>query len=553
MRNLEQALLEHELLVLRVIGEWLGLDLTGTDKAAAVSQLTAALAQVDLVNEMEYLEPEEAAALADLVRQGGRAPVAVFARDHGEVRLMGPGKMEREEPWLDPASPAESLWYRGFLYRGFDQTGEGTLEFYYVPQELLDRLAPPTSTRREEPALPVEATLRPVEAPAQTRPPLTNAVDDLTTLLALAQRTGLRSERLPNLDGLLMDPDRDRRSLLLTLATEMILLRQTDDILRPTRSAIEWLQKSREAQLRALVDAWSRTFWNELRHTPGLVAEGESWQNDPLLARTALMDALPADEHWYRLSDLIAVIRQQDPDFQRPDGNYETWYIRDADTQDYLSGFGDWDGVEGRLLRYLVQGPLYWLGMVELSATSVADATYRLTTRALAWLGDEPPAADEVRVPLVVQPEGILLVPYNASRYERFQAARIADPEPLTPGKPYRYRIVPSSLAEAREQGISPERMLQFLESAGGRPVPTSVRRGITRWAEKGVEGRLQAVVTLRVGDAEILETLRANPKTRDYLTEALGELAVVIRQGDWENFRQAVAQLGLLLDVEGL
>lgn len=553
MRNLEQALLEHELLVLRVIGEWLGLDLTGTDKAAAVSQLTAALAQVDLVNEMEYLEPEEAAALADLVRQGGRAPVAIFARDHGEVRLMGPGKMEREEPWLDPASPAESLWYRGFLYRGFDQTGEGTLEFYYVPQELLDRLAPPTSTRREEPALPVEATLRPVEAPAQTRPPLTNAVDDLTTLLALAQRTGLRSERLPNLDGLLMDPDRDRRSLLLTLATEMILLRQTDDILRPTRSAIEWLQKSREAQLRALVDAWSRTFWNELRHTPGLVAEGESWQNDPLLARTALMDALPADEHWYRLSDLIAVIRQQDPDFQRPDGNYETWYIRDADTQDYLSGFGDWDGVEGRLLRYLVQGPLYWLGMVELSATSVADATYRLTTRALAWLGDEPPAADEVRVPLVVQPEGILLVPYNASRYERFQAARIADPEPLTPGKPYRYRIVPSSLAEAREQGISPERMLQFLESAGGRPVPTSVRRGITRWAEKGVEGRLQAVVTLRVGDAEILETLRANPKTRDYLTEALGELAVVIRQGDWENFRQAVAQLGLLLDVEGL
>jgi hypothetical protein len=29
--------------------------------------------------------------------------------------------------------------------------------------------------------------------------------------------------------------------------------------------------------------------------------------------------------------------------------------------------------------------------------------------------------------------------------------------------------------------------------------------------------------------------------------------LAVVIRQGEWENFRQAVAQLGLLLDVEGL
>lgn len=550
MRTLEQALLDHELIVLRVIGEWLNLDLTGTDKARAVDALVPALAGTDLMQEIEFLEPEEAAALADLVRQGGRAPVAVFARDHGEVRLMGPGRLEREEPWLDPISPAEALWYRGFLYRGFDQTAEGTLEFYYMPQELLAKFGPPAALNQHDPDEP--ASLRPVDAPAETRPPVTDAVDDLTTLLALAQRTGLQPERLPALDSLLMNPDRDRRSLLLTLATEMLLLRRSDDALRPTRAAIDWLQHSREAQLRALVDAWSRTVWNELRHTPGLIAEGESWHNDPLLARTALMDVLPPDERWYRLVDVVTVIKAQDPDFQRPDGNYETWYLRDAETRQYLSGFENWEWVEGRLLRYLIQGPLYWLGMVELSAASDPErAAYRLSARALAWLGDEPPAADEVRVPLVVQPEGVLLVPHNASRYERFQAARIADPEAFTPGKPYRYRIVPSSLAQAQEQGIAPERMLSFLESASARPVPASVRRGITRWAERGVEGRLQAVVVLRVGDAAILETLRANPKTRDFIAETLGDLAVVIRAGEWEQFRQAVAGLGLLLDVE--
>jgi hypothetical protein len=554
MRTLEQALLDHELIVLRVIGEWLGLDLTGKDKGAAVGALTQALAQVDLVNELEYLEPEESAALADLVRQGGRAPVAVFAREHGEVRLMGPGRMEREEPWLDPISPAESLWYRGFLFRGFDQTTEGTLEFYYLPQELLFRLAPPPTTRRDEGPEPAGIGLRPVDAPDKTHPPVTDAVDDLATLLALAQRTGLQPDRLPDLDGLLVNPDRERRSLLLTLATEMSLLRRADERLRPTRTAIDWLRQSRETQLRALVDAWSRSVWNELRHTPGLVAEGEGWQNDPLLARTALMDALPVDGQWYRVSDVVAVIRHEDPDFQRPDGNYETWYIRDAETHQYLDGFADWDRVEGRLLRFLIQGPLYWLGVTELSAATDSEGIcYRLTPRAMGWLGDEAPPADEVRVPLVVQPDGILLVPFNAGRYERFQAARIADPEPFSPGKPYRYRIVPSSLAEAREQGISPERMLQFLEEAGGRPVPAGVRRGILRWAERGVEGRLQSVVVLRVGDPAILETLRANPKTRDYIGEALSELAVVVRRGEWENFRQAVAQLGLLLDVEVL
>ncbi len=554
MRSLEQALLDHELVILRVIGEWLGLDLMGKDKPRAVAELAGELAQVDLVREMEYLEPEEAAALTDLVRQGGRAPVAAFERAHGEVRLMGPGRMEREEPWLDPIGPAESLWYRGFLYRGFDQTDEGALEFYYLPHELLARLAPQPVVRHAPSPSEGEPVLRPMPPPEETRAPPTDAVDDLTTLLALAQRTGLQADRLPDLDGLLMDPNRDRRSLLLTLATEMSMLRRVDERLRPTRAAIEWLQQSREAQLRALVDAWSRSIWNELRHTPGLVIESEARQNDPLTARTALMDALPADDQWYRLADIVAVIQRQDPDFQRPDGNYETWYIRDAETRQPLSGFDNWNRVEGRLLRFLVQGPLHWLGMVELSAVADPEqAAYRLAPRALAWLDDVPPPTDEVRVPLVVQPEGILLVPYNANRYERFQAARIADPESLSPGKPYRYRIVPSSLAEAQEQDISPERMLQFLETAGGRPVPAGVRRGITRWAEKGVEGRLQAVVVLRVGDPGILETLRANPKTRDYIGETLGDLAVVIREGQWEAFRQAVAQLGLLLDVEGL
>ena len=94
MRTLEQALLDHEHIVLRVIGEWLGLDLTGRDKPRAVAELAGELAQFDLVREVEFLEPEEAAALTGLVRQGGRAPVGVFEGEHGEVRQMGPGGTE---------------------------------------------------------------------------------------------------------------------------------------------------------------------------------------------------------------------------------------------------------------------------------------------------------------------------------------------------------------------------------------------------------------------------------------------------------------------------
>jgi hypothetical protein len=461
--------------------------------------------------------------------------------------------MEREEPWLDPSSPAEALWYRGFLYRGFDETDEGLIEFFYLPREFAQQF--PTAPKakaageREETKAP---QLIPIPAPEKTQPSITDAVDDLATLLAISQRTGLTAEARATLDRYLFKHDPHRRSLLLTLANDMGLVRQTESGIRPTRAAVDWLQQGREQQLRSLIEAWSGSGWNELRHTPGLAAEGEGWENDPILARAALLEVLPRNDEWYVISEVVGLIKRTDADFQRPDGNYETWYIRDAETNEYLSGFEQWDSVEGRLLSFLLLGPLYWLGVVELAtAENPPKAVYRLSERGEQWLNHRPPAQNEVHVPLVVQGDGTLLVPHNASRYDRFQAARIGEPLPVTPGKPYAYRITPSSLNLAREQGISPERLLQFLEKAGGRALPTSVRRGVVRWADNGVEGKLEAMVVLRVRDAAILDTLRNNPKTRDFIAESLGDLAAVVRRKQWAAFRSATAQLGLFLDAE--
>jgi hypothetical protein len=208
--------------------------------------------------------------------------------------------------------------------------------------------------------------------------------------------------------------------------------------------------------------------------------------------------------------------------------------------------------VEGRLLRFLLTGPMSWLGLVEAATNdqNTADLLFRLTERALAWLDQTPVDTDEVKVPLVVQPDALLLVPYNADRYQRFQAARITEPEPVTPGQPYPYRLTPRSLAYAQEQGIAPDRVLEFLAQVSGRPVPAGVKRAIMRWAEKGVEGRLETAVILRVRDESILDTLRQNPKTRDYIGESLGPLAATVRADAWPHLRQATAELGLFLEV---
>lgn len=548
MHSLEVALQDRELIVLRVIGEWWELDLTGVDKAASVKALAGRLAQVDMPQELMFLPAEEAEALRALVAGNGRVPVATFSREHGEVRLMGPGRLEREEPWFDPTSPAEALWYRGFLYRGFDETAEGMIEFYYLPDELLAQF-PQEKQVVEEPAAVVSA-LAAVAAPASWATAVTDAVDDLTTLLALAQQTQFQSGGL-DWPRYLLNPEPNRRSLLLTLAREMGFLREVEAGLRPTRTAVHWLQQSRESQLRALADAWSSSAWNDLCHTPGLVCEGEGWSNDPILARTALLDTLPRSTDWFNVDDVTALIKENDPDFQRPDGNYDVWYIREKDEADYITGFANWDKVEGRLLPFLLRGPLYWLGLAEIGSDCgvVADC-FRLTARALAWLAETPLPADEVRLPLIVQADGSLLAPHNAGRYERFQAARVCEVEPVQPGKPYQYRLTPQSLTQARQEGIAPDRILQFLAEASEKPLPASLKRAVERWAENGVEGRLETAVILRVRDAAILQTLRRNSKTRDYIGESLGDLAATVRPNDWPQLRSAAAQLGLLLDV---
>jgi len=550
MRTLEQALQDHELIVLRVLGEWWELDLMGTDKVGCVTALAAVLSQLDMVQELNYVSPEETDAFNELIAAGGRIPVATFSRKHGEVRMMGPGKLEREEPWFDPISTAESLWYRGFLYRAFDETSDGLMEFYYLPAEMMAQFSQAVVTETVEAEPEMARAITPTPAPDMYETAVTNAVDDLTTLLAIAQTTPELLDSPLSLSRYLQNSDSDRQSLLMTLADEMGLLRHTDNGLRPTRTAVSWLQQGREIQLQEMANAWSSSIWNDLCHTPGLHCEGEGWSNDPLLARTALLEKLELTDDWYSLKMFVAHVKKTNPDFQRPDGNYETWYVRDLQSDAYVRSFANWDLVEGRLLQFLFQGPLFWLGMVETGTSATNQPLFRLTRRGLNWLKDVAASENEIPVPLVVQIDGTILVPSNGSRYQRFRAARVGEMQPVEQGQPYAYRLTPQSLVHAQEQGIQPDRVLSFLAEASDRPLPVSVKRAISRWQERGVEGRLETAVILRVKEAAILDTLRANPKTRDLLGESLGDLAVIVRPDDWLQLQKITAELGLLLDV---
>ena len=72
--------------------------------------------------------------------------------------------------------------------------------------------------------------------------------------------------------------------------------------------------------------------FNELRLLPGLKFEGD-WTNDPLRTRQAILELVSQipENRWWSLAAFVAAVREQHPDFQRPAGDYDSWFIRQDD------------------------------------------------------------------------------------------------------------------------------------------------------------------------------------------------------------------------------
>jgi hypothetical protein len=567
MRALHQCLLDADLVRLRAIARFWDVELAASRHRDAAAELTEAMSVPEAIAAaIDALTDEQRQALQALLAAGGRMPLKVLTRDWGEIRTMGPGRMERERPWRDPISPAEGLWYGGFIHRAFDQGPDGAYEVAFVPPEVLACL--PVSS----PCVPAIA-LDPISEPVAVRSAGSMLLDDACTLLAYLQNERVR----PDPDGTwparhetcllrqLWDADPDRLAFLRHLIQGLEWLRVTDaHRLRPDPGPVTaWLQNSLARQRRALVRAWQDDpLWNDLFRVSTLrPADTGAWRNDPLLARQAILHHLEACEpgNWYALSDFVSAIREYDPDFQRPGGDYTTWYIRHAITGAYLAGFESWDEVEGALIRYIITSPLAWLGLVDLDSGPI-PAAFRLTLAGAAFLGLCESGEQPELASLSLRPDFTILVPCTC-RYERFQLARIADwvsspsiglqeEEPL-----FIYRLTPASLARARRQGIPAARALEFLGrtiklATNDASVPRFVEAALTRWEARGAEVRLEQATLLRLSSEELMTQVMSSPPIRRLIHEQLGPTTALVHRSDWPRLISLLGELGLLSDV---
>ena len=384
MPNLSESLQGRDLGHLRIIAEQWGILLDDQDTRTALIQLTSQIlgsAQVDkLINSLPQFEKE---ALADLIYHSGKVPWAQFTRLYGELREMGVAKRDREQPYKQPISAVEALWYRGIIAKAFFDTPAGPGEFAFVPDDLLIKIH--LAGKRG-----IQHIGRQASTAEYSQISLANdrILDHACTLL-VAIRLGIS---LPGPFFTQLGEELIPEILKCILIGPGIINETGLPLLKPVRA---FLEASREEALVELIQSWKRTNqFNELRLLPNLNMEG-NWKNDPVQARNAVLgflSVIPTDT-WWSIGSFIAAIKQQNPDYQRPAGDYDSWFIRDTRSGEYLRGFNHWDAVDGRLLRFILTGPLHWLGVLDLACTETNKevTAFRLSRWSHALLKGEPP------------------------------------------------------------------------------------------------------------------------------------------------------------------
>lgn len=494
-----------------------------------------------------------------------RMKIAQFERFYGKIRKLGRAQIEREQPHIRGQSIAEILYYRGFIGEGFDKVEDNLIGFIFVPSDLIaalplhktsyETLDDDTKSASED--MPALGLVDEVDDVCRAD---TSIVDDLTTLLASLQARPavvegehFAAEFAADINPILLRRDENRLSFILGIAESAHLIHREDSKAHPKRKeARDWLEAPRAQQIKRLADDWlaSRNY-REMWHVPGLFPEDSGWSYDAAAARHAvtqlLADLLP-DQGWVSINELIEIIKEFEPDFQRPDGDYDSWYIRNA-SGEFLSGFESWDAVEGSLIEFYLLGPMHWLGLVD-----IGEDVLRLTAYGRAFLQlSEWPKPNEPSARIDARGDGVLLASRRVNRFERFQLARFANC--LRAGDPYHYRIDAASIQRARAQDISAKHMHSFItRQLAGKPVPLPIIKLLRNWqAGAQTSVTFESMIVLRTTAEETLDRILAIPALRRYLGARLGPTACALREDQWEALRDSLSENAIEVDISRL
>ena len=459
------------------------------------------------------LAKEEREALAALLAHDGCLPYASFSEQFGCITPYRPWRPEGpSHPWRRPASPAEHLYFLGFIHYVPGRAGEDDvvtvpgefkewLRFLRPPQPCLDRAEPPFT----EPA--------PLPLPNLT----------VTILLALCQRESIRPLHgrwlaprwlaqwagcLPiqlGLDGVRSERMAPYLAFMHYLAEAAGLLSLQAGLLKASPAAWEWLHSPAGEQCGLLWQGWLDDLAQE--HPLWTAYRLPAWREIAPSQLRNWVDALPVPsshgDHWY---DWLPFARG----LELPVG--------DSAPAARSSLSAAWA---------LFEGPLCWLGIIKvadasllnrgetLSVTDQADSgTPELAGRVF---GFNAPVVPSSPAPAAWHTDTILSVPFEAPSMHWFELLQ------FTTGRaPGRVAMTPKSVVAALQAGWDRVEIERALVDVTGAPISSGQREYLTKWEADAHRLTLGWKAILSSPDRRLLAEIAGESRNRPFLGETL-------------------------------
>lgn len=550
MPDLAQSLSKTDSGFQRIIAQLWDLDFPEPLEKNSAKLLAELMLKADKVQKIWDSLPQEAKnALQELIDHNGKLPYMPFSRKHGEIRRVGLAKREREQLHLTPISTLEVLYYRGLVFTAFLELGGKIEEVIYIPSDLLT-LMPLTPRRHMETAL----TPAHPDGYAQQLSSHDHIIDDACTILSWLRKSPAQFTDFSTIEPFLIlnsyhFPTYPYPHFLyqILLAANLIYPDHS-----PNLDAIrDFLAEPRNQALTRMVQSWLQTeSINEFKQLPDVICLGD-WQNDPLATRHFLIrQLLSADEQkWFSIDEFIRYIYQTEPDFQRPSSNYDVWLIQDRSSGRELRGFESWPNVEGRLLRAMITGPLFWLGIVNLGQNkNHYTAAFKRTPWSESLLNGNIPLEvfRSENENIKIQSNGRIIVPIYCPRNVRYQIARSCSWESYRKGQ-YQFRINAKSLEEAQRQGLKPKQLMAILRKHTDF-FPPSLLKALVRWEESLYRIKLQKMSVLTVSSPEILDQIKKSRLAR-HILHILNPTTIAIIPGSEALMERGLLELGYLVE----
>lgn len=500
-------------------------------------------------------------ALSALLQAGGQLPANPFATAFGDVRPYRPWREDSvdPEPWQNPASPTERLWYLGLLHLLPRRPKPGETQHAVLPAELLDDLSHLLLSPQTE--QPVRLRTKPGTSPG--------LLWDIALLLATLEENPIRP-----LHGRWFPP-----SILATLASRMGLDQAAD--FQPSRSErklpylafVHYLAQAAGLLSGATRLGLTSSGWEWLATDPATRWQilWQGWQDTPADLAKPFRFPWAALTPQARKLILTEVSRLPLDDFVPL-----RQVVEQARLHDERQLLGQPWGEEEDIAASLITGPLLWLGIVdvgeklqsprsdiadqparspdddgEIPPATIPDLLLRLTSLG-AWLLELPdcgPPSFPPIEPCTIRPPNydLILVPPAA---QPIHLARLApfsqwrSPEP--PALEQHLQLTEERIGQAIARGTELSQIFHSLQEALGRPASRRQRQRLRRWAEAGRQVRVRHLTVLETGDPTLMGELRSQKLIRRHLGDALSPTRSTLNPAELSSLLQTLRTLDL-------